>query len=244
MPLLYVNMPCPLLFWLVIVLFHCRASSPAQYTLANPVVPPPTHAMTSPGLKDVSRDHISHHSMPRPTSTVFTSYHTFVCTLCLESILSCPETCSFYSLFRRTRRPVLIAFSHTLILLLLCSSGDVEVNQGPAVPNSTPIPRVLSFVDFCNRISLAFMHVNIRSLLPNFVLFTALAHSDNPDVRAVSESWLRNTSKNPEISIPNYNIFRQDRTAKGAVLQSTAERACRVLSHYPDLYPNDLTFYY
>uniref|UniRef100_A0AAZ3Q1C9 Sorting and assembly machinery component 50 homolog, like n=1 Tax=Oncorhynchus tshawytscha TaxID=74940 RepID=A0AAZ3Q1C9_ONCTS len=70
------------------------------------------------------------------------------------------------------------------------------------------------------------------------------AHSANPDVRAVSESWLRKTSKNPEISIPNYNIFRQDRTAKGAVLQSTAERACRVLSHYPDLYPNDLTFYY
>ena len=60
MPLNNVNKPCPLLFWLVIiVLFHCRASSPAQYALANPLVPPPTHAMTSPGLKDVSRDNIS-----------------------------------------------------------------------------------------------------------------------------------------------------------------------------------------
>ena len=59
------------------------------------------------------------------------------------------------------------------------------------------------------------MHVNIRSLLPKFVLFTALAHSTNPDVLAVSESWLRKTTKTPEISIPNYNILREDRTAKG-----------------------------
>jgi exonuclease III len=59
------------------------------------------------------------------------------------------------------------------------------------------------------------MHGNIRSLLPKFVcLSTALAHSANLDVLAVSEFWLRNTTKHPEISIPNFNIFRQDRTAK------------------------------
>uniref|UniRef100_A0A8K9UWH0 Reverse transcriptase domain-containing protein n=1 Tax=Oncorhynchus mykiss TaxID=8022 RepID=A0A8K9UWH0_ONCMY len=75
--------------------------------------------------------------------------------------------------------------------------------------------RAVSFNDFCNRNSLGFMHVNIRSLLPKFVLFTALAHSANPDVLAVSESWLRKTTKNSDILIPNYNIFRQDRTAKG-----------------------------
>ena len=107
----------------------------------------------------------------------------------------------------RTRRPVLIAFSRTLILLLLCSSSDVEVNPGSAVPSSTPIPQVLSFVDLCNCKSLGFMHVNNRSLLPKFVLFTALAHSANLDVLAVCESWLRTTTKNPEMSIPNYNIF-------------------------------------
>ena len=75
--------------------------------------------------------------------------------------------------------------------------------------------KVLSFVNFCNRKSLCFMHVNIRRLLPKFVLLTALAQSANPDVLAVSESRLRKATKNPEISIPNYNIFRQDRTAKG-----------------------------
>ena len=82
MPFPNVNMPCSLQFCLVIiVLFHCRASSPAQYFLSSPFVPPPTHAVTSPGLNGVSRDNLSHrHSMPRFTSTVFTSYHTLVCT--------------------------------------------------------------------------------------------------------------------------------------------------------------------
>ena len=60
MPLPTVNMPCPLLFWLVIIaLFHCRASSTAQYALIYPLVPPPTHVVTSLGLNDVSRDNIS-----------------------------------------------------------------------------------------------------------------------------------------------------------------------------------------
>jgi hypothetical protein len=31
----------------------------------------------------------------------------------------------------------------------------------------------------------------------------------------LSESWFRKATKSSEISIPNYNIFRQDRTAKG-----------------------------
>jgi exonuclease III len=85
----------------------------------------------------------------------------------------------------------------------------VEVNPGPACPQA------LSFVDFCNRKSIGFMHVNIRNPLPKFVLLTALAHSANPDVLAVSESWLRKAIKNSEMSIANYNIFHQDRTAKG-----------------------------
>ena len=110
-----------------------------------------------------------------------------------------------------------------LILLLLWSSADVEVNPGPAAPSITPIPQALSN-DFCNRKSGGFMHVNIRSHLPKFFfLFTALAHSANPDVLAVSESWLGKGTKNPEIFIPTYNIFRQDRTAKvgGVSLQSS-----------------------
>jgi hypothetical protein len=55
----------------------------------------------------------------------------------------------------------------------------------------------------------------MRSLLPKFVLLTALAHSANHDVLAVSESWFREATKDSEISIPNYNIFHQDRTFIG-----------------------------
>ena len=58
MPLPTVKMLCLLLFWFVIiVLFHCRAPSPAQYAL------------------DSLTSYASH------------TYHTLVCTLCLESIL-------------------------------------------------------------------------------------------------------------------------------------------------------------
>jgi hypothetical protein len=151
---------------------------------------------------------------------------------------------SFTLCSERATRPVRLAFSRILILLLLCSSGDVEVNPGPAVPSSTPTPQVLSFVDFCNRKSLGFMHVNIRSLLPTFVELTALAHSANLDVLAVCKTWHRKTTKNPDISIANYNIF-QDRTAKGGgVLQSTAKIACIVLYYYPSLYSNSSSFYF
>ena len=62
---------------------------------------------------------------------------------------------------QRTRRPVSIAFSHTL-MLFLCSSGDVEVNPGPACPQA------LSLVDFCNRKSLGFMLTSEASSLSLF----------------------------------------------------------------------------
>lgn len=41
---------------------------------------------------------------------------------------------SLYNATRRSKRPVLKAMCHTLIFLLLCSSGDVELNPGPENP--------------------------------------------------------------------------------------------------------------
>ena len=136
MPLLNVNMSCPLLFWLVFIgLFHCRASSPAHYTLYNLSVPLPTHAMTSHGINDVSRDNISLiitqclglpplYSHPTiPLSVHYT----------LKRFYRPQKPSPFTLCSGRPRRPILIALSRTLILLL-CSSGDVEVNPGPAVP--------------------------------------------------------------------------------------------------------------
>ena len=114
---------------------------------------PPTHAVTSPGLIDVCRDNSSliiTQCLGLPPlflhPTIPWSVH-YALNLFYRAQKPAPLTlCS-----ERTRRPVLTALSRTLILLLLCSSGDVEVNPGPAVPSSNPIPQALSFVDFCNR---------------------------------------------------------------------------------------------
>ena len=212
MSLSNVNISYTLLFRIVIiVLVYCGAPSPTQHASDTSFVPSPTHAVTSPSITSPSRDATSliitqclglPPLYPHPTIPLSVHY-------ALNLFYHAQKSAPFILCPQRSRRPVLTAFSRTLILLLLCSSGDVEVNLGPACPQAP------SFVYFCDRKSLGFMHVNIRSLLPKFVLLTALAHSANPDVLAVSESWLRKATKNSEISIPNYNIFRQDRTAKG-----------------------------
>ena len=157
-------MPCLLLFWLVfIVLFHCRASSPAQYALASPFVPHHTHAVTSPGLNGASRDKtslivIQCLGLPplysHPTIPLSRHY-------ALNLFFRAEKSVAFTLCSECTRQPVLIAFSRTLILFLLCSFGDEEVNPGPVAPSSTPIPQALSFVDFCNRKSIGFMHYSL-----------------------------------------------------------------------------------
>ena len=97
--------------------------------------------MTSPGL-NVSIDNISlviiqclglppMYSHP----TLPLSVH-YALDLCYRAQKPAP----FILCSERTRRPVRIAFSRTLVLFLLCSSGDVEVNPGLAVPSSTPTP--------------------------------------------------------------------------------------------------------
>ena len=145
-------MPCLLLFRLVVVLSHCRAPSPAQHALDSYFVTNPTHGETSPDLAGGSRDASSIivtqclglpplYSHPTIPLSVHYALNLFYHAQKSHFIL-CSEC---------TRRPVRIAFSRTLILLLLCSTGDVEVNPGPVAPSITPIPQVLSFIDFCNR---------------------------------------------------------------------------------------------
>jgi hypothetical protein len=91
MPLSNVNMPCLLLSWLVlIVLFHCRALSPAQNALDSSFIPPHTHAETSSGLTSACRDETSLIVTQRlglPPLYSHPTIHTLVCTLCLEFIL-------------------------------------------------------------------------------------------------------------------------------------------------------------
>ena len=102
---------------------------------------------------------------------------------------------------------------------------------------------MLSFVDICNCKSLGFMHVNSRSLLPKVVLYTALAHSANPDVVAMNPGLgrLTKTQKSPSLTIPFSDKIE---LPKGAELQSTAEIGCIVMSYYPGLCPNNLSLYF
>ena len=113
MPLPNVNMPYLLLFRLVIiVLFHCRAPSPAQHAIDSYFVPPPTHAETSPGLTGSSKDATSlivTQCLGLPPlyshSTVPLSVH-----YALNLFYHAQKSSPFILCSQRTRLPVLIAF--------------------------------------------------------------------------------------------------------------------------------------
>jgi len=115
----------------------------------------------------------------------------------------------------RVRCSILNSFGRILILLLLSSSGDIESNPGPFVSYAAPIINGFSYTVFCNCKNFGFMHINIRSLLRKLYLVTALVHAAKTDILAVSESWLRNSTKDSDVSISNYNIYQQDRSSKG-----------------------------
>lgn len=209
-------MSCFLLFLLSFTtLFSCRIFNPLCFNYANSFILT-TEPGTS-GIFDLFRDAISffttlHLGLPQLNTYTAISIASYTA-LQLGYYDLIPS--SLYNATRQSKRPVLKAMCHTLIFLLLCSSGDVELNPGPKTPSAFSESQAISFTDFCDRKSLGFMHINIRSLLPKLDLLTALVHSANPDILAVSESWLRKSVNSTEITIPNYNIFRQDRVAKG-----------------------------
>ena len=100
------------------------------------------------------------------------------------------------------------ALRHILIILMLFISGNIHPNPGRAIVN--PAVPNLSFNDFCEHTA-----INFRSLLPKLDLLKSWAHTVTPDVLAISGSWLERSIANPDISIPGYNIFHQDRVTKG-----------------------------
>lgn len=114
-------------------------------------------------------------------------------------------------------------YSRDFIILLLMISGNVHLNPGPGVsPGNDYVSfshlsdaEMLTFNGFCNRKSLGLMHLNIRSLLPKLDELKAYMHTSNPDVLVISESWLKKSVTTTAVSIPGYNVFRQDRPSKG-----------------------------
>ena len=97
-----------------------------------------------------------------------------------------------------------IFINFSLVAILIRLSGDVETNPGP-----------FNFeVKECRTRGLKVCHLNMRSLLPK-IDSLCLFVSKNPfDVIALSETWLKPSTTDAEIDIPNYSITRNDRTDK------------------------------
>lgn len=58
-------------------------------------------------------------------------------------------------------------------------------------------------------------HLNVRSLLSNFLEFKKVVLEQHLDVVCVSETWLSNNTSNNHVSIDGYTFHRRDRTGRG-----------------------------
>lgn len=63
-------------------------------------------------------------------------------------------------------------------------------------------------------IVLKIVHVNIRSLLANFVAFKDFVYAHNYDIICLSETWLSDAVSDNTVMLNNYNLFRHDRQNK------------------------------
>ncbi len=97
-----------------------------------------------------------------------------------------------------------VFLNFSLVAILIRLSGDVETNPGP-----------FKFeVKECRTRGLKVCHLNVRSLLPKIDKLRLFISKNPFDVIAVSETWLKPSTPNDEIDIPNYSIYRNDRTDK------------------------------
>ena len=123
-------------------------------------------------------------------------------TLYVSQLLSNPK--SKYSHSYITRHPTsTMNFSISMILIFL--SNDISTNPGPNCSFSIPPPNV-------RRLKIS--QLNTRSILPKIDSLRLLM-KDNPyDVFSVSETWLKPSISDAEISLPGYSVVRMDRCEK------------------------------
>ena len=79
--------------------------------------------------------------------------------------------------------------------------------------------------------------INARSLLSKLNAVKALAISSNPDVILITETWLTESVRSEQISIPGYQTFRCDRSSRrgGGCLAYTKVSLFAELFHHPTL---------
>ena len=82
---------------------------------------------------------------------------------------------------------------------------------------------------FKSRNGLGVLHLNIRSLLKPERLdhLKILIHQADPDILVLTETWLKKSTSDSEISLSGFNLFRQDRAGKGGGV------AIYVKTHFP-----------
>lgn len=60
--------------------------------------------------------------------------------------------------------------------------------------------------------AISFYYTNCRSLLPKIDELRMLAQTTQPDLLAMTETWLDQDIKQSELAIPSYSLLRRDRS--------------------------------
>ena len=82
---------------------------------------------------------------------------------------------------------------------------------------------------------LTIVHVNTRSLLCHFDDVARLVSLHQPDVLALSETWLDSSIDDKEISFPSFVLFRSDRNrcGGGVAIYCADHLRCSLISNGP-----------
>ena len=98
----------------------------------------------------------------------------------------------------------------------LACSGDIEVNPGPSFVEK-PISSLGQDQNERSENSantLWLTHLNCRSLLPHIDELRLIFETNKPFLIAVTETWLRQSVYDEEISIAGFSVLRKDRKAR------------------------------
>ena len=98
-----------------------------------------------------------------------------------------------------------IAMNFSIFKILIFPSNDISTNAGPNCSFSIPPPNVCG---------LKISQLNTQSILPKIGSLRLLM-KDNPyDIFSVSETWLKPSISDTEISLPGYSVVRMDHCDK------------------------------
>lgn len=89
----------------------------------------------------------------------------------------------------------------------------------PIQPNTVaPVPSPRPPLDpntFKSRNGLGLIHLNIRSLIHKLDYVNVLMLQTNPDILVLSETWLKKSTKDCDVALEGYTLFRADRAGRG-----------------------------